>query len=56
MFKDLYTLYVQVSLRFGYTDLGLLRNLGNITAKSLYNRGYAGYLHLWRALSIEQNS
>jgi hypothetical protein len=21
---------------------GLLRNLGNITAKSLYNRGYAG--------------
>src|SRR5271169_4417402 len=27
----------------GCSDLGLLRNLGNITAKNLYNRGYAGY-------------
>jgi hypothetical protein len=23
--------------------LGLLRNLGNITSKTLFNRGYAGY-------------
>ena len=30
----------------GCSDLGLLRNLGNITAKNLYTRGYAGYYHL----------
>jgi len=41
---------------FGCSDLGLLRNLGNITAKNLYNRGYAGYHHLWPGLRLEQNS
>jgi TAG lipase / lysophosphatidylethanolamine acyltransferase len=44
MFRVSCTLYAQVVLSNLYlTVSGLLRNLGNITAKNLYNHGYAGY-------------
>lgn len=35
--------------------LGLLRNLGNITSRTLFNRGYAGFGRTQPVLTVERN-